>query len=186
MVQLRAMDVGSRVLLLCVVVALTMILVTLRNSGPRTWLPLAISFSLVLISFGVGRLFMNKLTIHQYSMNWSANGVAPWGPVQTNEKGESPVVIYRRVEGGYCYDAIFSTELKTRLSQTNKPIVAVEYNIFSDFGREHGYNIRTVNGMAFNEGDRNFYGGYVETDAAPSAQPLEFQEVLYRLCQAQR
>jgi len=119
MVQLlphfRAMDVGYRVLLLCVV-ALTMILGTLRKSGPGIWLPLAISFSFVLMSFGVDRRFRNKLTIHQYSMNWSANGVAPWGRVETNEKGESPVVIYRRVQGGYCYDAIFSTELKTRLS----------------------------------------------------------------------
>jgi len=165
------MDASYRVLLLCVVVALPVILVCLRKSGPRIWLPLTISCSMVLISFGVDRLFTNKLTIHEYPMNWSTNGVTPWGQVETNAKGESPVVIYRSVEGGYCFDAIFSPELKTRLSQTNKPIVAVEYNVFRDFGRESGYNIRTVDGMAFNEGDRNVlsgegYGGYIETDAS--------------------
>jgi hypothetical protein len=62
-------------------------------------------------------------------MNWTANGVAPWGQVETNEKGESPVVIYRRVDGGYYYDAAFSPELKGKLAQSNKATISVEYSV---------------------------------------------------------
>jgi hypothetical protein len=30
----------------------------------------------------------------------------------------------------------------------NKPAINVEYNVFSDFGRRRGYNIRSVDGLA--------------------------------------
>ena len=127
---------------------------------------LAISFSLVLMAFVVDRLFTNKLAVHSYSMSWSANGVAPWGDVETDEKGEPPVVIYRRVNQGYCYDAIFSPELRARLTASNKPVITVQYNVFSDFGHERGYNVRAVDGLVFNHGYRPLrsgerYGGYV-------------------------
>jgi hypothetical protein len=54
----------------------------------------------------------------------------------------------------------------------NKPAINVEYNVFSDFGRRRGYNIRSVDGLVFNEGEKpvrsgEAYGGYVMgSDAA--------------------
>jgi hypothetical protein len=169
----REMDLTSRVLLLCVVVALALIVASFQWTGARLLMPMAISLGLVLIAFGVDRLCTNKLAVHEYSMNWSADGAVPWGHVETNEKGESPVLIYRRVDGAYCYDAIFSPELREKLAQSNKPTIVVEYNVFSDFGHQRGYNIRAVDGMVFNKGDRNLrsgesYGGIFEMGASRS------------------
>jgi hypothetical protein len=160
-----------RLIFFFVVVALGLIAICFQWSGTQQWI--ATSLVLVLIAFSVDRLWTNKVTVHDYSMNWSANGATPWGRVETNEKGESPVVIYRRVDGGYCYDAIFSSELKEKLALSNKPTIAVEYNVFSDFGHRRAYNIRAIDGMVFNKGERNLrsgegYGGYIETDAPRS------------------
>jgi hypothetical protein len=58
------------------------------------------------------------------------------------------------VEQGYCFDAIFSPELKTQLTATNRPVITVDYNLFKDFGRVRGYNVHSVDGMVFNNGDR--------------------------------
>jgi hypothetical protein len=169
----REMDFSYLPLLLCVVLALALIVAFLKWAGAIEIIPMAISFGLILIGFGVDRLWTKKVQVHEYSMNWSANGTAPWGQVETSEMGESPVVVYRRVAGGYCYDAVFSPELKAKLMRSNEPSVAVEYDVFSDFGHERGYNIRSIDGVVFNEGDRNLrpgemYGGYIETDASHS------------------
>jgi hypothetical protein len=162
----RQTDTSYKLLLLCVVIALVLVAVSFRKRAARRIIPAAVSFSLVLAAFLVDRGFTDKLAIHAYLMNWSANGVAPWGRVETDEKGESPVVIYRSVNGGYCYDAIFSSELKARLTGSNKTAVTVEYNIFSDFGHARGYNVRSVDGLIFNVGYRPLhsgesYGGYI-------------------------
>lgn len=162
----RQTDVLYRVLLLCVVVGLILIGATFRSSETRRVIPVAISLGLVLLAFVVDRTFTNKLAIHTYSMNWSTSGSAPWGNVQLDEKGQPPVVIYRSVGGGYCYDAIFSPELKAKLTASGKTAVNVEYNVFSDFGRERGYNIHSVDGLVFNDGSRSVrssesYGGYI-------------------------
>jgi hypothetical protein len=106
-------------------------------------------------------------------MSWSADGVAPWGRLETDEKGEPPVVVFRKVSQGYCYDAIFSSDLKARLIASSRPTITVEYNTFSDFGHERAYNIRSVDGLVFNEGDRSTrsaegYGGTI-VDGASSA-----------------
>src|SRR5437870_3743091 len=150
----RQTDYSYRLLLLCVVTALAVIATSFRKREGRKVMPVAISFSLVLMAFVVDRLFTHKLAVHSYSMSWSANGVAPWGDVETDEKGEPPVVIYRRVNQGYCYDAIFSPELRARLTASNKPVITVQYNVFSDFGHERGYNVRAVDGLVFNHGYR--------------------------------
>jgi len=159
-------DVLYRVLILCVLAALALIAATFRKPEARRLVPLLISLSLVLAAFLVDRAFTNKVAIHTYSMSWSTNGSAPWGSVERDERGQTPVVVYRSVGGGYCYDAIFSPELKGKLSDSNRPVVTVEYNVFSDFGRERGYNIRSVDGLVFNEGSRpvrssDGYGGYI-------------------------
>ncbi len=155
----RQTDISYKLLLLCAVIALALLAVSFRKRAARRIIPAAVSFSLVLAAFLVDRGFTDRLAIHSYSMNWSANGVAPWGRVETDEKGESPIVIYRSVYGGYCYDAIFSSELKTRLITSNKTAITVEYNVFSDFGHERGYNVRSVDGLIFNVGYRPLRAG---------------------------
>jgi hypothetical protein len=162
----RQTDLYYRLLMLCVIVALALIAACFRKPEARKVTPIAISFSLVLVSFLVDRGFTNKLAIHTYAMDWSASGSAPWGNVQTDEKGQPPVVVFRNVGGGYCYDAIFSPELKAKLTESNKTVVNVEYNVFSDFGQERSYNIRSIDGVLFNNGFRTLrsgesYGGYI-------------------------
>ena len=89
------------------------------------------------------------------------------GEVERNAKGETPVVLYRKVAGyGYCYDAVFSPELKSRLVAANKQAIDVAYDLFSDFGQKRGYNLRSVDGLLFNEGERPVrpgegYGGQI-------------------------
>jgi len=56
-------------------------------------------------------------------------------------------VLYRRVGNSYCYDAFKSEELRQRLAPKDRRTVTVEYNIFSDFGKEPGYNVRSVDGV---------------------------------------
>jgi hypothetical protein len=158
----RQTDSIYRILLLCVVIALVLIAASFRIKEARKILPVAVSFGIVLSVFVIDRLCTSKVAVHAYSMNWSANGVAPWGQVETDEKGSPPVVVFRSVNRGYCYDAISSPELKARLIAGNKPTILVEYNTFSDFGQERSYNIRSVDGMVFNEGERSVRsaGGY--------------------------
>ncbi len=168
----REQGMDTRLCMFLVVAAVGLIVAFFPGSGIRQWI--AISLVSVLIAFGVDRLWTNRVTVHEYSMSWAANGAVPWGHVETNEKGESPVVIYRRVDGGYCYDAVFSPELREKLAQSNKPTIVVEYNVFSDFGRRRSYNIRAIDGMVFNQGQRNLrsgerYGGYIELDPSRSA-----------------
>jgi hypothetical protein len=103
----REMDSISRILLLCVVVAMGLIVISLRWPETHRLKPIAFSLILVLIAFSVDRLFTRKVSVVAFAMNWTANGVAPWGTVETDEKGAVPVVIYREVDGGYCYDAVF-------------------------------------------------------------------------------
>jgi len=163
----REERMAVRLILFFVVVALGLIVICFQWSNTQQWIAIAISLVLVLVAFGVDRLWTNKVAVHAYSMNWSTNGLAPWGQVELDEKGESPVVIYRKVDGDYCYDAIFSPELKERLAKTGQPTITVEYNVFSDFGHPGRYNIRSVDGVVFNEGDRairpaDWYGGDIQ------------------------
>jgi len=115
---------------------------------------MAISFSLVLTAFAVDRLFTDKVEVHSYLMNWSANGITPWGRIDADAKGDLPVVVYRKLKESYCFDALYSAELTAQLTASNKPVITVDYNVFRDFGRERSYNIRSVDGMVFNNGLR--------------------------------
>jgi hypothetical protein len=169
----RQTDYSYRALLICLVVALGLIVASFEWTGTRQSPPLAISFGLVLVAFGADRLWTDKVVVCKYSMNWLANGRAPWGNVETNEKGESPIVVYRKIGDGYCYDAVFSPELREKLTQSNKSTVDVEYNVFSDFGHRRSYNVRAIDGIVFNEAGRTVrpgesYGGYIEMDGSRS------------------
>jgi hypothetical protein len=123
--------------------------------GFRKWqLPVALSLVFATSAFATDRLFTNKTSIHSYQMNVAINGHAPWGDVGPQWSGNSPIVLYRRLGDSYCYDAFQSEELRQRLSSKDGRTVEVEYNIFSDFGKERGYNVRSVDGLLLHEGQR--------------------------------
>lgn len=159
-------------------VGLAVILVSLRDRRTRRVWTFAVSLGLVLVSFAVDRLFTNKVEVRTLTMQWSADGATPWSDeVERGEHGEIPVVLYLKVKGGYCYDAVFSPELKARLMQEGKPTATVEYNLFRDFGTEHGYNIRSVDGLLFSAGRRagrpneSGYGGVALDSGADASCP---------------
>ena len=122
--------------------------------GVRKWqLPVALSLVFVISAFATDRLFTNKTSIRSYQMYVAIDGHAPWGDVGAHWPGRSlPVVVYRRVGDSYCYDAFKSEELRQRLFSKDGRTVEVEYNFFRDFGRERGYNVRSVDGFLLNEG----------------------------------
>ncbi len=124
--------------------------------GFRNWqLPVVLSLAFATSAFATDRLFTNKTSIHCYQMNVAINGHAPWGDVGPQWSGNSlPIVLYRRLGDSYCYDAFQSEELRQRLSSKDGSTVEVEYNVSSDFGKERSYNVRSVDGLLLNEGQR--------------------------------
>jgi hypothetical protein len=166
----RKTDSIYRLFLLCLITSLVLVAASFRWPETRQVKPVAVSLILILLALSVDRLFTGKVAVVAYKMNWSANGTAPWGDVEKNENGEAPIVVYRKVDGGYCFDAVFSPELKTRLAGSDKAVVSVEYNLFSDFGRKRGYNVRSIDGLIFNVADKpvrpgESFGGYIEGSA---------------------
>lgn len=126
---------------------LAVILASLGLRRFRKWpIPVLISLLFVTCAFATDRLFTNKVAVHSHQMFVVIDGHAPWGDVYDGGTTE-PIVLYRRVGAGYCYVAFDSDELRKRLLIKNGQTVLVEYNIFSDFGNERGYNVRSVDGL---------------------------------------
>jgi hypothetical protein len=165
-------------LIAALIAAVALVVVALR--GFRKWqLPVVLSLAFVTSAFATDRLFTNKTSIHSYQMYVAVNGHAPWGDVGPEWSGDSlPVVLYRRVGDSYCYDAFKSEELRQRLSSRDGHTVEVEYNIFSDFGTERGYNVRSVDGVLLNEAQRTVrdfesFGGQILGNTGTSAHGLD-------------
>jgi hypothetical protein len=129
--------------------ATAIVLVVAALRGFSHWrLPVVLSLSFVTGAFATDRLFTNKVTVRTYQMYVAVNGHAPWGDVGPEwPDGSAPVVLYRRFGNSYCYDAFKSEELWQRLAPKDLRTVTVEYNIFSDFGKERSYNVRSVDGV---------------------------------------
>ncbi|MGA2858190.1 MAG: hypothetical protein ABSE40_15060 [Candidatus Sulfotelmatobacter sp.] len=129
--------------------ATALVLVVAALRGSSHWrLPVALSLAFVTCAFATDRLFTNKVTVRTYQMYVAVNGHAPWGDVGPEwPDGSAPVVLYRRVGNSYCYDAFKSEELRQRLAPKDGHTVTVEYNLFSDFGRQRSYNVRSVDGV---------------------------------------
>jgi hypothetical protein len=144
----------------CVIVALTLIWTRIRKTSGRKFTPFVLSFALVLGAFSVDRAFVDKTEVHSFSMSWTTDGAAPWGRVDFDERDGTPVVLYRKYGTGYCFDVFFSDDLKRRLIESDKQRVMVEYEVTRDFGRERGYNIRSVDGLVFNVRGRELRPGY--------------------------
>jgi hypothetical protein len=127
--------------------AIVLVIAALRGF-PRWRLPVVLSLAFVTATFATDRLFTNQATVRTYQMYVAVNGRAPWGEVGPEwSDGSAPIVLYRRFENGYCYDAFKSEELRQRLLPKDGQTVTVEYNIFSDFGKERSYNVRSVDGL---------------------------------------
>jgi hypothetical protein len=61
------------------------------------------------------------------------------------------------------------SELRNRLAEKGGDGVMVEYNVFSDFGHEQSYNVRSVDGLLLADGrhavkDAERFGGQMLTD----------------------
>jgi hypothetical protein len=157
------------ILATCLIAAVIFVLGALRD-GPGWKLPLFISLAYLAAVFCTDRLFTNKISVKTFQMGIALDGKAPWGEVSREWKGATPpLVLYRRVGTSYCYTAFESQELRERLAQKHDGTVTVEYNFFSDFGRERSYNVRSVDGILLqNEQhivrDAERFGGQILTD----------------------
>jgi hypothetical protein len=116
-------------------------------------------------------MFTNKVTVKTFQMGMALDGKAPWGAVGSEWQDGTPLVLYRRVGTSYCFTAFQSKELRDHLAQKSVDTVTVEYNVFSDFGHERSYNVRSVDGVLLAEGqpvvkDAERFGGQVSTDGS--------------------
>ena len=148
---------------------------TLRRAS--NWrLPIVVSLLFVTCAFAIDRLFTNNVAVRAHQMQVAVDGHAPWGDVgPESPHGSSPIVLYRRVGDSYCYDAFQSEELRQRLAPKNGQTVSVEYNIFSDFGKERSYNVRSIDGLLLNNAQHTVrqyeqFGGEILGNQATSAR----------------
>jgi hypothetical protein len=168
-------DMWFAISLACLIAAATFVLVAFRNS--RGWkLPLFISLAYLVLAFCTDRMFTNRVSVKTFQMGIALDGKAPWGAVGSEwQDGTPPLVLYRRVGTSYCYTAFKSKELRDHLAQKSVDTVTIEYNVFSDFGHERSYNVRSVDGVLLAEGrrvvkDAGRFGGQMLTDGS---QPPE-------------
>lgn len=135
--------------------AATFIFIEYRRQAARKFYLFVISLVIVLAAIATDKLFTNVNRIVIFQMEWTDDGHAPWGDVgPITEDGQPLVVLYRRVGDGYCYDALYSSELAKQLRAAGQHEVKVEYNTFHDFSRMRSYNVRAVDGFALNDGQR--------------------------------
>jgi hypothetical protein len=135
--------------------AAAFIFIEYRHKASRKFYPVVISLMVVIASIASDKLFTNVNKIVAVQMDWTEDGRAPWGDVgPITEDGQPLIVLYRRVGDSYCYDALYSSELRDHLQEAHQKPVRVEYNTFRDFGKIRGTNIRSVNGLILNDGQR--------------------------------
>jgi hypothetical protein len=144
---------------LCVVVALTLVVIAIWKTA-RTFAPLAITLVFMVAAFFADRGLINETAVHTFPMKWTVDDSAPWGHVDFDKTKGPPIVLYREYDGGYCFDVLYSDELRRKLIEINKPSVRVIYSSYKDFGRERGYNLVSVEGLIFTQGGREVRPGY--------------------------
>ena len=109
----------------------------------------------VIIAGSVIWLNWDRVLVRRYEMSLAFDGKAPWGEVGTEStNAETPTVLYRVVGNGYCYTAFQLPSLRDRLEHENKSHVIVEYNVFTTFGHEGKYTLRSVDGVPLAIGNR--------------------------------
>jgi len=103
---------------------------------------------LVGICLAADVLYERQPVVRSLPAYWSITGQLPWGTAARRENGEIPVVLWAPVRGGYCFDAVFSKDLRDSLATVRATTVAVDYNLFSDlWGRPRRHTVKTVSGM---------------------------------------
>lgn len=157
------------------ILALLCVIVAVRDVR-SVRVALAISLSFLCASLLVDRLFTDKVLIRSYEVKVALDGDTPWGTVGPEWSGnERPIVLYRQAGESYCYVAFNSSELRHRLANKDGRAVQIQVNIFKDFGREHAYNVRSVDGLLLAIGhrvvkDAERFGGQI---LGPSGRPSE-------------
>ncbi|UWZ85794.1 hypothetical protein [Occallatibacter riparius] len=139
----------------------------------------AVTASLILIAaISILRLNWFRVSVRKYEMSVAFNGKAPWGDVGAELDGDpAPTVLYRKIGRSYCYTAFQSPVLSSRVKESGRSLVNVEYNVFSSFGHEGRYTLRSVDGVLVADGNRVIkdvreFGGQVLLDAdEPSGCP---------------
>jgi hypothetical protein len=126
---------------------------------------------LAVIGLIVDLAFIGKMATHSFPVHWSITGQTPWGTAQRDETTGVPVVLWSPVRGGYCYEAVFSTDLRDRLAARHTPTVVVDYNVFSDFGRPRRHTVRAVDGITVDEKSRQDSGMMETSRDHSSAEP---------------
>lgn len=127
------------------------------------------AFGTALIVLGVLALIHvgTRVSVRSYRMEVAFDGKAPWGDVGPEVEGEeSPTVLYRRVGNSYCYTAFESEQVTALLRREGAKQATVQYNVFSTFGREGKYTLRSIDGVLLADAKRtvkevNEFGGQV-------------------------
>lgn len=101
-----------------------------------------------LICLTVRFLSMDRPVVRSFRAHWSINGEVPWGTTERDKDGGFTVVVWHPVQGGYCYDAVFSKDLRNRLANLHAATVDVDYNLFSNFGRPRRHTVKSVDGIS--------------------------------------
>ena len=114
--------------------------------------------AIAIICLTVDYKCVDKLVIDSLRAHWSTSGEAPWGTAERDENGSVPVVLWLPVPGRYCYDAVFSKELRERLAALHATTVDVDYNVLSDFGWPRRYTVRAVSGIPVDDHSRQDAG----------------------------
>ncbi len=109
--------------------------------------------------------YVGNAAIRSLPAYWSMTGKTPWGTAERDETGRIPVVLWRAVPGGYCYDSVFSDNLRKRLADVQAATLVVDYNVFSDFGKPRRHSVRAVSGIPVNDRTRQD-SGMMETAGA--------------------
>ena len=145
----------------------------------RTGIIFSLIAVLALIALaGVIRSNWDRVSVREYEMSVAFDGKAPWGEVGPESEGEpAPTVLYRKLGKSYCYTAFQSPSLSSRLRESGRSQINVEYNIFSIFGHEERHSLRSVDGVLLANGKRivedvHEFGGQVLSEAdEPSSCP---------------
>lgn len=161
--------------IICLGIAALCIVFAAREPG-KIRVPLIVSLSFLCVSFMIDRLFTDKVAVRSYQVEVALDGDAPWGTVGREwSEDVKPIVPYRQVGDGYCYVAFKSLELHERLASKNGATVPMQINIFKDFGKEKGYNVRSVDGLLLASGknvvrDAERFGGQMLGTSGNSAE----------------
>jgi hypothetical protein len=152
-------------LALCIIVPIALLLIVgrLRPPQERLMFPVVVSLAFIVIAFATDRLFTNINKISTFDMSWADNGEAPWGKVEPSTRdGEPLTIFYRRFREGYCYDFVYSSQVRNWLLAAGTQTVKVEYDRFNGFGELESWDIRTINGHPFSK-QINWVPGQVGT-----------------------